>query len=300
MRMAKFKFIDEQELFNSPIVQLWRNFTANHVALLGFWCFISLLLIAILAPLLAPYSPFAHHADALLLPPSWQDNGQVRYLLGTDDLGRDILSRLIVGSSLTFGLSIICALLIMVLGVALGAVAGMSKGFRSSMLNHVLDITLAIPSLLLAIIIVAILGPGLMNTFWAIVLAMLPQFIHSVRNLVHQQLQKDYIIAYRLDGANPWQLFRTGIFPNIFEDIVILFTMVLSNTMLDIAALGFLQLGAQPPTPEWGAILSDNLDLLYVSPWAVALPGVLLFMAVFSTNLVGDGLREALKKRREQ
>ncbi|MFC3032415.1 ABC transporter permease subunit [Pseudoalteromonas fenneropenaei] len=295
--MAKFKLYSE-ESNRSPLSRLWKKFKRNHPALVGLWIFLALTVLAITAPILAPYGINQQHADALLLPPSWHDAGDVRFLLGTDDLGRDVLSRLMNGATYTFGLSIVAALITTCLGVVLGTFAGMSKGVRSSLLNHLLDITLAIPSLLLAIIIIAILGPGLLNTVWAIILALLPQYIHSVRNLVVDELNKDHITAFRLDGANQWQILTRGIFPNIYEPIVVIFTMALSTAILDIAALGFLKLGAQPPTTEWGAILMENLGLIYLAPWTVGLPGVLLFIAVLATNLVGDGLREVLKERK--
>lgn len=295
--MAKFKLYSE-ESNRSPLSRLWKKFKRNHPALVGLWIFVALLLLAVSAPLIAPYGINQQHSEALLLPPSWHDAGDVRFLLGTDDLGRDVLSRLMNGATFTFGLSVIAALITTILGVVLGTLAGISKGLRSSFLNHLLDITLAIPSLLLAIIIIAILGPGLLNTVWAIILALLPQHIHSVRNLVVEELAKDHITAFRLDGANQWQIMTRGVFPNIYEHIVVIFTMALSTAILDIAALGFLKLGAQPPITEWGAILVENLGLIYIAPWTVGLPGVLLFIAVLSTNLVGDGLRQVLKERK--
>jgi cationic peptide transport system permease protein len=202
------------------------------------------------------------------------------------------------GATYTFGLSIVAALLTTLMGVVLGTLAGCSQGFKSSLLNHLLDITLAIPSLLLAIIIIAILGPGLFNTVWAIIFALLPQYIHSIRNLVVEELNKDYISAFRLDGASRWQLIMRGVLPNIYEHIVVIFTLALSTAILDIAALGFLKLGAQPPTTEWGAMLAENLGLIYLAPWTVGLPGALLFLSVLATNLVGDGLRDALQARK--
>ena len=295
--MAKFKLFTEDSN-RSPLKHLWRNFRNNHLALLGLWVFAVLTILAIAAPFLAPYGINQQHADALILPPSWDDLGRVDFLLGTDGLGRDLLSRLMNGASTTFGLAILTALMTTIFGVILGILAALSKGWRSSVLNHLLDVTLAIPSLLLAIIIVAILGPGLMNTVWAIILSLLPQYIHSIRNLVRIELSKDYVTAHRLDGASKWRVLAIGIIPNIYEQIVLIFTMSLSTAILDIAALGFLQLGAQPPTAEWGAILAENLSLIFLAPWTVALPGFLLFISIISTNLVGDGLRQALQKRK--
>jgi cationic peptide transport system permease protein len=295
--MAKFKLFSE-DANKSPLRHVWRNFKVNHLALIGLWVFIILTLFAILAPVISPYDINEQHNDALILPPSWSDAGSVDFILGTDGLGRDLLSRLINGTTNTFGLAIITALMTTLFGVILGILAAFSKGIRSSILNHLLDVTLAIPSLLLAIIIVAILGPGLMNTVWAIILSLLPQYIHLIRNIVKQELVKDYIVAQRLDGADKWQILTRGILPNIYEQIVLIFTMSLSTAILDISALGFLQLGAQPPSAEWGAILAENLTLIYLAPWTVALPGFLLFITILSTNLVGDGLRQALQKRK--
>ncbi|HSG52458.1 MAG TPA: ABC transporter permease subunit, partial [Rheinheimera sp.] len=235
----------------------------------------------------------------LLLPPSWSELGQVHYPLGTDDLGRDLFSRLLIGARYTFGIAIITVLGALIMGLLLGTLAGMSKGVKSSVFNHILDLALTIPSLLLAIIIVAILGPGLYNTTWAIMLALLPQFVHGIRNSIAEQLSKDYVIAYRLDGANNWQVFSRIVLPNIWERLTLIATMALSTATLDIAALGFLGLGAQAPSAEWGAIVADSLDMIYIAPISVAIPGLLIFMAVLSVNLVGDGLRNAVKKRRE-
>jgi len=233
------------------------------------------------------------------MPPSWSELGLVQYPFGTDDLGRDMFSRFLVGTRYTFGIAVITVLGALIAGLLLGTLAGMSRGVKSSVFNHILDLALTIPSLLLAIIIVAILGPGLLNTIWAIMLALLPQFVHGVRNAIAEQLNQDYVIAYRLDGANNLQVFRRIILPNIWERLTVTATMALSTAILDIAALGFLGLGAQAPTAEWGAIIADSLDLIYVAPIGVALPGLLIFLAVLSVNLVGDGLRTAVKKRRE-
>ncbi|MEE2001601.1 ABC transporter permease subunit [Alkalimonas sp. MEB108] len=296
--MAKFQWL-HQKTQHGPLSQLWDSFRQQHAAVVGLMLFGFFTLIALFGPLLTPYDPYLQNPDALLLPPSWDDLGDVRYLLGTDDLGRDQLSRLIKGASYTFGIALVTALGALLFGLLLGVLAGMSKGFRASAFNHVLDLALTIPSLLLAIIIVAILGPGLVNTIWAIMLALLPQFVHGIRNTILQQLEQEYVIAYRLDGANNWQILRYVILPNTWEQLTVLFSMALSTAILDIAALGFLGLGAQAPAAEWGLMVADALDLIYLSPWSIALPGLLIFIAVLSVNLVSDGLRTAVRKRQE-
>lgn len=296
--MAKFRvYFEEQN--RSPLAQLWREFTRQHSALLGLMLFSSFLFFSIFSPLITPHDPYMQADNLLLLPPSWSEQGLVQYPLGTDDLGRDLLSRMLKGTTYTFGLALLSVIASLLAGLALGALAGMSRGVKSSFFNHLLDLILTIPSLLLAIIIVAILGPGLENTAWAVILALLPQFVHGVRNAIAEQLKQDYVTAYRLDGANNWQVLTRLVLPNIWERITVLSSMALSTAILDIAALGFLGLGAQAPTAEWGAMISDSLDLIYVAPVSVAIPGLLIFTAVLSVNLVGDGLRVAIQKRRE-
>lgn len=297
--MAKFRLMADEQLARSPLRQLWREFARQHTAIAGLILLSVFVMLAILSPLLVPHDPYLQNDALLLLPPSWSELGQVHYPFGTDDLGRDLFSRLIIGARYTFGIAIITVLGSLLMGLILGTLAGMSKGVKSSVFNHVLDLALTIPSLLLAIIIVAILGPGLYNTTWAIMLALLPQFVHGIRNGIAEQLSKDYVIAYRLDGANNWQVFSRIVLPNIWERLTLIATMALSTATLDIAALGFLGLGAQAPSAEWGAIIADSLDMIYIAPISVAIPGLLIFMAVLSVNLVGDGLRNAVKKRRE-
>lgn len=282
-----------------PLSLLWRHFLNQHFSIAALLTLIVMFTMAVLAPIVTPHSPYLQNSDLLLLPPSWQNNGLVSYPFGTDDLGRDLLSRLMLGASYTFGLALLTTLCSLAIGIVFGALAGMSKGVKSSIFNHLLDLALTIPSLLLAIVIVAVLGPGLVNTVWAVTLALLPQFVHGIRDAIAKQMTQDYVLAYRLDGANDWQILRSVVLPNLWETLTVLFSMALSTAILDIAAMGFLGLGAQAPTPEWGTMVADALDSIYLAPWCVALPGLLIFLTVLSINLVGDGLRVAMQKRRE-
>lgn len=294
--MSRFNLYDE-EFHPSPWQQIWLFFKSSHVAMVGFALLLVLLNCAILAPLLTPYSPFTQNPDALLLPPSWDPSGSINFLLGTDALGRDVFSRLVYGSRVTVGSAFIVVVVALVTGVAIGTVAGMLRGVSSSVLNHLLDALMAIPTLLIAIIIVAILGVGLVNSMWAISLALVPQFIHVTRNYVAEQMNMDYIRASQLDGASRIQLFTYSILPNMSEILVVQATLAMSIAVLDISALGFLNLGAQPPTPELGAMLAAGLDIAYLTPWNVVLPGMSIFLFVLSINIVGDGLRSALRAR---
>lgn len=295
--MAREKIYQEEE-FPSPLLQLWYNFKQTHVVMIGFGCFLFLIFISILSPLIAPYSAVDSHLDSLLLPPAWSNEGDISFLLGTDNLGRDVLSRLMHGTSLTFGLSFVVVIISMVIGVVIGSISALTKGIKSSFLNHFLDVVLSIPSLLLAIIIVAILGPGLKNTLWAIIMVLIPQFVHITRNAVTEEFSKDYVLASKLDGAGSFRILTYSIFPNIIEKIIGQATLAQSAAILDIAALGFLGLGAPIPLPEWGAMIASSIDLFYIAPWTVYLPGLAILFSVIATNLVGEGMRHALKIRK--
>lgn len=296
--MAREKIYQEEE-FPSPVAQLWIIFRHTPVVMIGFSCFVFLIILALFSPLLVPHSSIDNHLDMLLLPPSWDNDGNVSFLLGTDALGRDILSRLMHGTTLTFGLSFIVVVIALIVGVLIGSLAALTQGLKSSFLNHFFDVILSIPSLLLAIVIVAILGPGLSNTLWAIVMVLIPQFIHTTHNAVKEEFTKDYVLASRLDGASSIRILRYSVFPNIIEQLISQATFAQSAAILDIAALGFLGLGAPIPLPEWGAMLSNGIDLFYIAPWTVYFPGLAILFAVVATNLVGEGIRHAIKKRKE-
>ncbi|MGF1679883.1 putrescine export ABC transporter permease SapC [Photobacterium minamisatsumaniensis] len=271
----------------------WHNFRSNSLAIFGFWCLLLLIFLTLISPWITPYVPVKQVGE-LLMPPSWDTAGHVEYFFGTDDLGRDMLSRLLMGSRITFGYAILIAVASAVIGIAIGVMAGMTRGLKSSFLNHVLDTVLSIPSLLLAIIVVAYMGPGETNILLAIWLALIPRFIRAVYTAVHNEVEKDYIMAARLDGANDFYLLYNSILPNILTVLTNELTRAISIAILDIAALGFLGLGAQAPSPEWGAMLGDSIELIYLAPWTVTLPGLAITFSVLVVNLVGEGLRQAI------
>ncbi len=295
--MARDKIYQEEE-FPSPLAQFWRIFRNTPVIMIGLGAYLFLALLALFSPIITPYSPIENHIDMVMLPPAWDDAGDISFLLGTDDLGRDMLSRLMHGATLTFGLSFLVVLVALIIGVFIGSLSALTKGIKSSFLNHFLDVILSIPSLLMAIIIVAILGPGLTNTLWAIIFVLIPQFIHITKNAVREEFAKDYVLASRLDGASSLRILHYSVFPNIVEKIVSQATLAQSAAILDIAALGFLGLGAPIPLPEWGAMLSSGIDLFYIAPWTVYFPGLAILIAVISTNLLGEGIRHAIKLRK--
>ncbi|AOE41453.1 putrescine export ABC transporter permease SapC [Pantoea agglomerans] len=279
----------------SAFRQSWHHFYGNPISMVGLYGFGALLLLCLFGGLIAPYDIDQQFLGYQLLPPSWSHYGDVSFFLGTDDLGRDVLSRLLSGAGPTVGSAILVTLFATLGALVLGVLAGMTHGIRSAVMNHVLDTLLSIPSLLLAIIVVAFLGPRLEHALLAVWLALIPRLVREIYSAVHDELEKEYVVAARLDGARGRNILRYAILPNILPLLITEITRALSMAILDIAALGFLDLGAQLPSPEWGAMLGDSLELIYVAPWTVMLPGVALMVSVLIVNLLGDGIRRAVE-----
>lgn len=280
----------------SPVAQTWLAYKENPLAMAALWGMLCLLLVVVLGPSMVTYDPQQQDPNALLLPPSWTTSGTLAHFLGTDDLGRDLLSRLVHGARLTFGSAVVATLIAMLCGGTIGVLGGMSQGLKSSVLHHMLDTLLSVPSLLLAIVLVAVLGPGLDNAVLAVTLSLTPQFIRAIYHAVNNELQKEYIVAVRLDGSPPLRILRLAILPNIVDTVVAQTTRALCTAILDISAICFLGIGAQSPSPEWGTMLADGMDLMYIGAWTVTLPGFAIIFSVLITNLVGDGLRSAIQK----
>nr|WP_086940528.1 putrescine export ABC transporter permease SapC [Thaumasiovibrio occultus] len=274
-------------------VRAWQNYRKNTLAMLGLWSLGTLLLITLAAQWLAPYEATTQLPD-IFLNPSWHPDGKVDYFFGTDDLGRDMYSRIILGTQYTFGSALIVAIIASLIGIVIGVLAGMTRGLLSSTLNHILDTIMSIPSLLLALVIVVFLGTGLTQVMIAIGLSLIPRVIRAIYTAVHQELEKDYIMASRLDGANDIYLLYHSILPNVLPVIIAEVTRAISVAILEIAALGFLQVGAQSPTPEWGSMLGEALHVVDTAPWTVTLPGMAITFCVLIINLVGDGLKQAI------
>ncbi|RKF19815.1 ABC transporter permease subunit [Alginatibacterium sediminis] len=269
------------------------RFQKNSVAVVCLWILIGFIILSLFGFAISPYG-LGYQSESLLMPPSWDQAGEIRHFLGTDDLGHDLLSQLIIGARLSFGGSIVVVLIAAFVGIPLGFLAGMSKGIKSSILHHLMDTALSIPSLLIALILVSLLGPGLVNTLIAISIALIPQFVRVVYNAVAQEMQKEYVVAIRLDGASPYRILRYGVLPNISAALIGQTSRALGSALTDITALGFIGIGAQSPLPEWGALLSSNRDLIFLAPWTVVLPGVTIMLCILSFNVVGEGLRRAV------
>lgn len=278
----------------SPLVELWRDFRRNKGAVVGLSLVLVLLFLAIFANFIAPHSPIEQYRDAILVPPSWEDGGSTKYFLGTDAVGRDMLSRLIFGTRLSLSIGLISVTLSLSIGIVLGLIAAFAGGKVETSIMRLMDVLLALPSLLLAVAVIAILGPGLANAMYAIAIVRLPGFVRLTRATAMSELSKDYVIASRIAGAGMMRLMFITVLPNCLAPLIVQATLGFSTAILDAAALGFLGLGAQPPTPEWGSMLSGALEFIQRAWWVVSLPGVAIMLAVLAFNLMGDGLRDAL------
>jgi dipeptide transport system permease protein len=274
--------------------EFWFYFSENHGAVIGLYVFVALVLIAIFAPLVAPHSPFEQYRDAVLLPPAWMEGGNISYLLGTDPVGRDILSRLIYGSQYSLFIGVFVTTLSLTSGILIGVIAGYYRGWIDTVIMRLMDIILAFPSLLLALVLVAILGPGLINGMIAIALVLQPHFVRLTRAAVMTEKTRDYVTASRLAGAGPLRLMFRTILPNCTAPLIVQATLSFSNAILDAAALGFLGMGAQPPAPEWGTMLAEAREFILRAWWVVTFPGLAILITVLAINLMGDGLRDAL------
>ncbi len=276
-----------------PVREFWHYFRENRGAVIGLYVFMALVALAILAPLIAPHDPAAQARDALLVPPVWQDGGQWRFLLGTDAIGRDILSRLLYGARFSLFIGVVVVIIALTGGVIVGLWAGFYGGWVDSVIMRVMDVILAFPSLLLALVLVAILGPGLLNAMIAIALVLQPHFARLTRAAVMAEKNREYVMAARVAGASKTRLMFRTILPNCLGPLIVQATLSFSNAILDAAALGFLGMGAQPPTPEWGTMLAEAREFILRAWWVVTLPGLAILITVLAINLMGDGLRDA-------
>ncbi|MBE1205561.1 ABC transporter permease subunit [Aminobacter carboxidus] len=276
------------------LAEFWYYFSENRGAVIGLVFFIFLVLLAIFAPLIAPHDPTQQYRDAVLVPPVWQEGGRADYLLGTDAVGRDMLSRLIFGTQFSLFVGVIVTTLSLVVGVVFGVIAGYFRGWVDTAIMRVMDIILAFPSLLLALVLVAILGPGLVNAMIAISLVYQPHFVRLARAAVMSEKSRDYVVAAKVAGAGHTRLMFKTILPNCMAPLIVQATLSFSSAILDAAALGFLGMGAQPPTPEWGTMLAEAREFIQSKWWVVTLPGVAILITVLAINLMGDGLRDAL------
>jgi dipeptide transport system permease protein len=280
--------------------EFWFYFSQNKGAVIGLAVFLIIVFIAVFAPLIAPHSPSLQNRDALLFPPLWLENGSWEYMLGTDAVGRDILSRLIYGARFSLFIGVFVVTISVTVGVIVGLIAGFFGGWIDTAIMRVMDVILAFPSLLLALVMVAILGPGLINAMIAIALILQPHFVRLTRAAVLSERDREYVISARVAGASKLRLMFVTILPNCLAPLIVQATLAFSNAILDVAALGFLGMGAQPPTPEWGTMLAESREFILRAPWVVTYPGLAILITVVAINLMGDGLRDALDPKLKQ
>ncbi len=268
--------------------QLWRRLRKNRLAVAGGALLALFLLIAAAAPWIAPRDPLAQDLYGRLSPPS------AKNWFGTDDFGRDILSRVLHGSRVSLRVGVAAVAIALVVGTAVGLTAGYWGGLLDNVLMRLMDLMLAFPSILLAIVVVAVLGPSLNNAMLAVGIVSIPQYARLVRASVLSIREQDYVTAARALGARDARIILTAILPNCVAPLTVQATLGMAGAILDAAGLSFLGLGAQPPTPEWGAMLSGGRDFILSAPWVLTFPGLAILLTVLAFNLLGDGLRDAL------
>ncbi|HLJ21198.1 MAG TPA: ABC transporter permease subunit [Stellaceae bacterium] len=277
-----------------PLREFWYYFSDNPGAVAGLVTISIIALLALLADQVAAQSPIEIHTDAFLRPPFWEAGGSLEYPLGTDPIGRDMFSRLVHGTRYSLLIGSIAVSISLMAGICLGLVAGFARGVADILIMRLMDIMLTIPGILLAIVIVAILGPGLTDTMLAISIVALPQYVRITRAAVLTELSKEYVTASKTNGASILRLMFLTVLPNCLAPLIVQATLGFSTAIIDAAALGFLGLGAQPPTPEWGTMLADTREFMQRAWWVVTLPGLAILITVMAFNLMGDGLRDAL------
>ncbi|MGN6649760.1 ABC transporter permease subunit [Trinickia sp.] len=273
--------------------EFWSNFSRNRGAVVAGIVVLALIFIALFAPLIVPHSPIEQYRDAVKIPPAWLAGGNGKFVLGTDEAGRDILSRLMFGARMSFWIGFVSVVLALIPGIVLGLCAAFFR-WADTPIMRAMDVLLALPSLLLAVAVVAIIGPGLTNTMFAIAIVALPGYVRLTRASAQGELHKEYVTASRVAGAGTLRLMFSQVLPNCTAPLIVQATLGFSSAILDAAALGFLGLGVQPPTAEWGAMLASARDYIDNAWWIVTMPGLAIVISVLAINLLGDGLRDAL------
>ncbi|MBH0171416.1 MAG: ABC transporter permease [Bacillota bacterium] len=275
----------------SPWKEAWRNFKKNKIALVGLSIVSFFIILAIFADLVAPY----HYRDGNLADKHISPSAE--HWFGTDEFGRDILSRIIYGARISLWVGFFSVAGSVIIGSLLGIIAGYYGKWIDGIISRIFDILLAFPSILLAIAVVSVLGPSLKNALIAIAIINIPTFGRLLRSRVLSVKEEEYITAARAIGMSDFRILIHHILPNSLAPIIVQGTLAIAAAIIEAAALGFLGMGAQPPTPEWGKMLADSKDFIIQAPWTVLFPGLAIMLTVLGFNLMGDGLRDALDPR---
>jgi peptide/nickel transport system permease protein len=272
----------------SPMKMMTNRFKKNKRAMVGLWMVLVFIVVAVLAPLIAPYDPIEQNMQIMLEKPS------LKHPFGTDEFGRDLFSRIIYGAQISLAIGTVGVLIAVIFGVALGTIAGYFGGWIDNIIMRIMDIFMAFPSFLLALAIVSVLGPGMVNVMIAIGIFSIPNFSRIARSSVISIKNKEFIEATRAMGGTDTRIIIKHLIPNSISPIIVLSTMRIATAIITAAGLSFLGMGAQPPTPEWGAMLSTGREYLRVAPHVSTIPGLAIMFLVLGFNMLGDGLRDAL------
>lgn len=275
----------------SQIYDIWGRLVRNKSAMAGLIILLILILTAIFADFIAPYGYDDQVLDDQFIAPC------LEHIFGTDNFGRDIFSRVVYGSRISLQVGLISMGVAVILGCIVGSIAGYYTGLVDNLIMRIIDIMLAIPSILLAISIAAALGPGLRNVMIAIAIGSVPQFARIVRASILTVKEQEYIEASRATGASDLRIIVSHILPNCIAPIIVQTTLGVGNAILNAAGLSFIGLGVQPPIPEWGAMLSAARQYIRDYWWMLTFPGLAIMLTVFALNVLGDGLRDALDPR---
>ncbi|WP_254778819.1 MULTISPECIES: nickel transporter permease [unclassified Bacillus (in: firmicutes)] len=286
--------VTAEEKLTPPWKEAWQAFCKNRLALVGMGIVIFFIILAFIAPMIAPYSFKEQVLTERLQAPS------EKHWFGTDDFGRDIFSRILYGARISLWVGFFSVLGSVIVGTFLGIVAGYYGRWIDSIISRFFDIMLAFPSILLAIAVVAILGPSLQNALIAIAVINIPNFGRLVRSKVLSVKQEEYIMAAKAVGMKDSRILFRHILPNSVSPVIVQATLAIATAIIEAAALGFLGLGAQAPTPEWGKMLADSKQYLVQAPWTLFFPGVAIMLTVLGFNLMGDGLRDVLDPKMKQ
>jgi len=280
-----------QEARKTQMLLMWARFKANIGALIGLILLSGIILMAILEPILPLEDPLAFNLGKSLEPPS------LSCLFGRDEIGRDILSRVVNGAKYSLGIAFLSVVLGSSIGLVLGLISGYYGGWIDNIIQRVTDVLLSFPTLLLSIALVSVLGVGLTNIILSVGISTIPVYIRLTRSLVLQVKSEEYVTAAQVIGKSSPYIIIRHILPNVLSPVIVQSTYYMGLTILIAAGLGFLGLGVQPPTPEWGAMIGAGRTYIFSSPHVVTFPGLFIFITALSFNLIGDGLRDALDPR---
>lgn len=275
-----------------PASDTWRRAAAHKGLLIGGALVLLILIIALFAPLLAPHDPYTQDLTARLIPPFWYADGSMEHPLGTDALGRDYLSRMLYGARISLLIGFGATAIALVIGTTMGVLAGYFGGIPDFIVSFVVNVRLALPAMLVALVVVALVGGSLNVVIWTLGLLVWDRFAVVMRAATQQIRTLDYLSAARAAGASVGRILLTEVMPNVMGALIVVATLEIAQAILFEAALSFLGLGVQPPTPSWGLMISEGKSHMFFRPWVIAIPGVALFILVLAINLLGDGVRD--------